>query len=179
MFDQYLPYVIIAVVAVALIALTVVFARLAWRRQVGRYLFALMGQKEAVAAALRSTESVLAGLAAADPEELLRFAGGKTEEHAALAEIGERMRIAADELASIALPKRLWGIADLLAGAASALADQTGALASARGETALDALSTLDLTAVRTRIAEAERAIEAAAEAYSATDALYGGGLYI
>lgn len=179
MFDRYLPYVIIAVVAVALIAATIVTARVAWRRQVGRYLLVLTRQKEAVVAALRSTESVLAALASAEPGELLRFAHEDSEERAALAEIGERMRIEADELAALALPKRLWPIADVLGEAASALATQASTLATARGEAALDALGAVDLTSVVDKVDQAERHIEEAAEAYAATDAVYGGGLYI
>lgn len=179
MLDRYLPYVIIAVVAVVLIAATVVAARVAWRRQVGRYLLALTRHKEAVAAALRSTESVLGALASAEPPELLRFVHEDSDERAALAEIGERMRIEADELAGLALPKRLWPIADVLGEAASALATQASTLATARGEPALDALSAVDLALVADTLDQAERHIEEAAEAYAATDAVYGGGLYI
>lgn len=178
--DGWIPYAIIAVSAVALVALTVVLARLAWRRQVRRFLVGLLGRRAAMEAALKTVDGTIRTLAAGSVDELLAFSEEGSEERRALAEVASRMTIEAAELADLALPKKLWDLADALGAAASSLADQVGRVGDSSGEVVLDALLDLDLDAVRGSLMQADALIDAASAAYDLTDpAVYGGGLYI
>lgn len=178
--QEYVPYIIIGVVAAVLIAGTVVVARIAWHRQVRRYVIALTSHKEAIASALKTADSVIASLAEGDTAQLLEFAGPASEERRTLAEIAERMRIEHDELRDLALPKVLWGFADRLCEAAGLLATQAGSVGEAEGEATLDALLVLDLASVRQGLVDAIAEGERVAKVYKVTESsVYGGGLYI
>jgi len=178
--EGWIPYAIIAATAVILAAVTVILARLAWRRQVRRFLVGLMSRREAISAALNTAEAVIRTLGQGSVEELLAFAQAGSEERRALAEIAERMRMEATEVADLALPKALWPLADSLGAAANGLAVQAGGVGDAGGEGVLDALEVLDLKHVRAALEEADGHIAAAATVYDLTDpSVYGGGLYI
>lgn len=180
MLGEYLPYVIIALVAVAAIAATIVLARLAWRRQVRRYIVALVGRREAILAALKAFDGVITELGAGTVHDVLAFVGPGSEERRVIAEIASRMRVESGELADLPLPKKLWTLADLLGGAAESLAVAAGGVGEAEGDPVLDALGSLDLTPARDALAAAESEIGRLAEAYDLTDpSVYGGGLYI
>lgn len=180
MLGDYLPYIIIAVVALALIAATAFLARLAWRRQVRRYIVALMGRREAIVASLKTVDGVLAELRAGGVENVIAFVGPESEDRRVIAEIATRMRIETEELADLPLPKKLWPLADLLGEAAGALASAAAAVGESEGDAALDALAALDLKCLREAIAGAETEIERLRTAYELTDpSVYGGGLYI
>jgi hypothetical protein len=177
---EYVPYLIIALVAAVLIAVTVVLARLTWRRQVRRYVVALVGRREAILAALKAIDGVLATLAGGTVEDVIAFARPESEERRVIAEIAARMRIQTGELTDLPLPKKLWPLADLLDVAAQALASSAAAVGEAEDDAVLDALSALDLTASRTALDDAEAEIARLAEIYDLTDpSVYGGGLYI
>lgn len=180
MLDGWTPYAIIAGISIALAALTVVLARLAWRGQVRRYLMGLLGRREAIGAALKTADVALRTIAGGTVDDVLAFSEDGSEERRAFAEIGERMRIETAELADLALPKKLWPLADSLQAAAGCLAEQVGGVGDSAGEAVLDALLTLDLAPARTALQEADQHIAAASAAYGLTDpAVYGGGLYI
>lgn len=180
MLDGWIPYAIIAGVALVLAAITVVIARLAWRRQVRRYLVGLVGRREAIGAALKTADQGMRSLAAGTVDELLAFAAEGSEERRMFAEIAERMRIEAAELADLALPKKLWPLADSVQRAAGSLAEEAGRVGDATGEAVLDALLVLDIEPTRAALAEADGQIVVASAAYGMTDsAVYGGGLYI
>jgi hypothetical protein len=167
-------------VAIALIEGTVLVARYAWRRQIGRYLVGLMGRREAVASGIKAIDSVVLQLSQSDVETLLAFAGEDSPERQAIAEIAGRMRIEASELADLALPKVLWPLADALGTSATQLAEQLTGVGESEGEAVLDALAALDLGEVRSTLATADAEIARVAEQYDVTDAaVYGGGLYI
>lgn len=178
--DGWIPYAIIAASAVALVALTVVLARLAWRRQVRRFLVGLLGRRAAIEAALKTVDGTIRKLASGSVDELLAFSAEGSEERRALAEVASRMTIEGAELADLALPKKLWELADALGAAASALGEQAGRVGDSSGEAVLDALLDLDLDPVRASLAQADASIETASAIYGLTDpAVYGGGLYI
>ena len=180
MLAQSVPYIIVAAVALVLIAATVVLARLAWRRQVRSYTVGLMGRREAIGAALKTIESVIGTLAQGSVPELLSFTAEGSEERRAVSEIGDRMKIEVAELADLALPKKLWPLANALGAAASALGEESGRVGEAEAEAALDALASLDLGGVRTALDEADGYISAVSTEYDLTDpSVYGGGLYI
>lgn len=175
-----MPYIIIGFVAALLIAGTVVVARLMWRKQVGRYIIALTGHREAIVSALKAAESVIAELAQGDAERIMDFSAAGSEERLTLAEIAERMRIEHAELADIALPKKLWKLADMLCDAAESLAEQAGGVGDKEGEAVLDALLALDLAPVRGLLADSAAEAERVSVQYKVTDpSVYGGGLYI
>lgn len=180
MLEGWVPYAIIAATAVVLAGLTVVLARVAWRRQVRRYLVGVMGRREAINSALKTAESVIRTLSQGSVEGLLAFAEAGSEERRAMAEIAERMRMEAAELADLALPKSLWPVANSLGAAAESLAVQAGGVGDAEGEAVLDALVALDLTSARAALADSDGHMAAAATEYDLTDpSVYGGGLYI
>jgi hypothetical protein len=177
---EYLPYIVIAVVAAILIAVTVVLARLAWRRQVRRYIVGLLGRREALVAALKMTEATVVDLAAGNDSQLVAFTLPDSEERRALAEVARRMRLETSELANLALPKKLWSLADSLGTAAASLGSETARVGEASGEAVLDALAALDLAGVRESLRVAQDAFDELSEEYGLKDsAVYGGGLYI
>lgn len=180
MLDGWTPYAIIAGVALVLVVVTVVLARIAWRRQVRRYLVGLIGRREALGAALKTAESSVRTLAGGTVDELIAFVADGSEERRTFAEIAERMRIQTAELADLALPKKLWPLADSLQAAAQSLADQIGGVGDSTGEAVLDALLALDLEPARASLGEADAHIASASTEYGLVDsAVYGGGLYI
>ena len=177
-----LLYVIIAVVSLLLIAGIVVASVVLWRRQVRRSLVGLIGRREAVMAAYRALEGVFSSLAGADADELTAFAMDAGSVHRkALEELHSRMRIQAEELAELSLPKKMWKATVLLCGAAGILAAETGRVGEAAGpEGVLDALGTIDVAGIGTALRPANEAIDALLAENGMADAtVYGGGLYI
>lgn len=171
---------IIGAVAMALIVGTVVLSRVAWRKQVGRYIITLTSHHAAIASALKTAESVMAVLSQGDEEQLIAFTQPDSEDRRILKEIAERMRIESGELKDIALPKSLWALADVLLKAADLMTAQAAAVGEAEGEAVLDALLVLDLATVRGTLADASIEAERVSRVYRVTDpSVYGGGLYI
>jgi hypothetical protein len=180
--DAVWMYVIIAVAAVVAIAAIVVVSVVLWRRQVRRLLISLTGRRAAVLAAYRALESVFTSLAEADSEELTAFAMDASSMHRkALEELHSRMRMQSEELAELALPKKLWEAADLLSAAAGSLAVETGRVGEASGpEGVLEALGRIDVAGITKAITPAEEEIDRLLAAHGVEDpAVYGGGLYI
>lgn len=180
MLQEWLPYIVIALVAAVLIAATIVLARLAWRKQVRRYIVGLMGRREALGAALKTVDASVAALSAGTVQDVLAFAEEDSEERRAFVEIGARMRIQEQELEALPLPKSLWELADTLQEAAKVLAAQATGVGEAVGDQALDSVVALDVTSVRASLDAADGLIAALSTEYDLTDpAVYGGGLYI
>jgi hypothetical protein len=178
---EYVPYIVIGIVAAVLIAATIVLARLAWRRQVRRYIVGLIGRKEGIVAGVRTLDGVIAALAGGSIDDVLAFAAPDSEDRRVVAEVASRMRMEATELADLPLPKALWTLADELGSAAHSLGVIAGGVGEAPDlEAALDALALLDLSAIRTSLSTAEDEIARLGERYGVTDvSVYGGGLYI
>lgn len=178
--QEYVPYIVICAVAAALIIVTVLLARAVWRRQVRHYIVTLTGHREAIASALKTTVAVLSGLLDDEDDALAAFVARGSDEREALAEIAERMKLEHAELKEIALPKRLWPLADRLCDTAGMLAEETARVGNAEGEEALDVLAGLDIARVRSALEDASAEIARLAELYDVTDpSVYGGGLYI
>jgi hypothetical protein len=176
----WIAYVIVVVVALVLIAATVMISWLAWQRQVRAIVHEIIGHAEAIKSALRTTETMVTRLAGGSVEELLAFAEPTSEDRSVLSEVASRMRLASIELTDQRLPQRLWPLSDHLIAAASALADEVGTVGEAASADVLDALVAFDLERGRTQLAAAEREIETLVVAYKLGDsAVYGGGLYI
>ncbi len=178
--QEYVPYLVIGAVAAALITVTVLLARAMWRRQVRHYIVTLTGHREAIASGLKTTVAVLSALLDDEGEALAAFVARGSDEREALAGIAERMKLEHAELKDVALPKRLWPLADALCETAGVLAEETARVGDAEGEDALDALARLDIARVRSALEDASAEIARLAERYDVTDpSVYGGGLYI
>jgi hypothetical protein len=180
---QVIAMVTLSVAAVVILAaLGVLLGRLLYVRQVRRSLLRLIGTREAIRAAARGLQQVLEHLLAAEDEALEVFAADATsEDRRALEELSARMRISADELKLLALPKRLWPVAEEMESAARAIADQAGAVGEAHGPDAvLDRLTAIRPHDINAKMAEADERLELLLDAFKVHDpAVYGGGLYI
>ncbi|MCE5202981.1 MAG: hypothetical protein LLG24_01995 [Actinomycetia bacterium] len=152
-----------------------------WRRAVRRYLLGLIGRREGIRAGLRSLENIIRQLSALSDGELVALAlDPDTEERRELAEVASQMHIAAEDLATMALPKRLVTAADALSDAAELLWEQAQAVATGEGVEVLDAIAAIDLVAVRGFLSLADGEIVGLMEQYHVEEpAVYGGGLYI
>jgi hypothetical protein len=175
-------YIIIGAVTLLVVAGIVVASVFMWRRQVRRTLIALTGRREAISAAYRALEGVFGALAAADADEMTAFAIDSTSTlRRSLDDLHHRMRIQAEELADLALPKRLWRAADLLGTAAAALAVETGRVGEAGPpEKVLEVLGRIDVAGVSEALREADECVDGLLEELKIADpAVYGGGMYI
>ena len=175
-------YVIAAVAVIVLAIGGALLGRLIWARTVRGRVVSLAGRYEAIAAGERQLRAVVMHLAESSDEELFAFAQSSShEDRHLLAEVAARLQHQTDELMGIALPKSLWSTADTLADAAWRVARE--AEGATKGKTPDDVLASLgqvDLQAVCTAVAAAERAIEGLREQYGADEeVVYGGGLYI
>lgn len=178
--QEWLPYVVIGVIAAVLIAATIVVARLAWRRQVRRYIVGLMGRREAIGTSLKTVENAMRVLAQGSVADILAFSQEASEERHAFVDIAARMSIASQEIDELPLPKQLWPLADSLGAAARELVEQARGVGETDGESALDALIRLDITGVQRALADADGYIATLSTVYDLSDpAVYGGGLYI
>lgn len=150
--------------------------------QVRRSLLAIVKRREAVRAADRALREVLASLAEAGDAQLVLFAtGSSSEERRAVKELEARMRIVADELGAMGLPKRLWRSATLLQDAAEAVLAEAGKVdAQDEAGGVVEALSRIDLTRIDQASGEADEELDGLLDEYGLHDpAVYGGGLYI
>lgn len=181
MSQQTLLIVVIVIVVLAAVAGLVVFGLFLWRRTVKRYLVGLIGRREGVRAGLKSLEGVVSGLAACSDGELVAIAlDQETEERRALGEIASQMRIAAEDLATMALPKHLVDVANELSDAAELVWEQAEAVVKGEGVEVLDALAAIDLAAVRRHLTNADIGMADLQKQYKVDEqAVYGGGLYI
>ncbi len=179
---EWVPYVIIAVVAVAIITVTAALTVMAVRRQTRRLVAGLAGRRQAVGIALGTTEGVITRLASGSVDDLLVFARSDSEDRVALAEVANKMRIEEHELRTIALPGELVPLAEELAGAAAALASAAGSIGDAGDDGVLEALSALDLVAIRRALEKADERIALAVSEHHVTEdetTAFAGGMYV
>jgi hypothetical protein len=180
--SPWVLYTIIGVIGLALIAGSVIGARVLWKRQVKRSLISLTGRREALGASYKGLQAVFVALAAASPEEMGAFATEPdNEQRKSLEELHGRTVILADDVKQMALPKVLWRAADLLGVAADTLAKETGKVGEAESpEAVLDALGDIDVAAVKGAVQPADVEIDRLLQDLQIADpSVYGGGLYI
>jgi len=175
-------WIAIGAAAVAIIALAVVGAIVASRTAERRYLRQLISKREAVTAVGQSLEGVVLRLSEADDETLELFADDPDflERHV-LVETCRRAKLVYEELDTQPLPRRLVPVAEALADAAFVVTEQAGKVEpEMRGESALDAVASIDLGRVRSVFASARRELQSACDACKLSDeSVYGGGLYL
>jgi hypothetical protein len=176
---------LLALVAVVAVAVGAAFlGRWLYARQVRRSLVRLLRTREAVVAGAKGLDLVIAHLAGQedDGEALEVFASdAASEDRRAVADVAARMRILADDLHAMALPKRLWVVAEDMERAARTLAEQAGGVGEAATPAgALDALAAIRMEVVREQARAADTDLQPLLEAFRVYDpAVYGGGLYI
>lgn len=174
---------LLAFVGVVVVSVGAAFlGRALYVRQVRRSLVRLLGSREAVTASAKGVQRVIEHLLADEDDVLATFASDPgSEDRRAVEDVASRMRIAADDLRTMALPKRLWPVADDMERIARALADQAGRVGEATSpDAALDALGGIDMSGIRADVALVNEHLEPLLEAFRVDDpAVYGGGLYI
>jgi hypothetical protein len=173
---------------VAFVAIVVVgvggalLGRFLYTRQVRRSLVRLLGRREAVIASAKGLERVIEHLLGDEEDALATFAADPaSEDRRAIDDMASRMRMAADDLHGMALPKRLWPIAEEMERAARSIAVQAGKVGEATTpDEALDALAAIELHGIRAEIDSANEHLQPLLDAFRVHDpAVYGGGLYI
>ena len=129
-----------------------------WRALERRYLLRLISRREAVYATRLALEDTLSRLAEGSDDQLHHFARDVDSlERRALQEVWTRARYLSDELDTMPLPKRLVPAAGMLADAAFAVSHEAGKVHDDDyDDLALDALGSIDLSAIAT-IFEAAR----------------------
>lgn len=179
---SWLPYVLVAIGTLMLVAVALLGGWLLYRRQVRRSVVRLVGARESIRHAAEALERVLDHLAAGDDEVLASFAADPNhEDRRALHEIALKMRIAGEDLAGLALPKGAWAAATLLERAAFRISEEAGRVGEPTEPVAvLEALAAVDTASVRQARRTADTELDSLRERYGIEEtAVYGGGLYI
>jgi hypothetical protein len=176
-------WVAIGAGSVLLLAAAVIGSVLGWRGLERRYLLRLVSRREAIDAVRQALDDVVLHLAQGSDETLNHFAQDPDAlERRTLHEVTSRAQILADELDSMALPKKLIPAAEILGDAAYAIALEAGKVHDGLiGDAALDALGSVDLTGIAGTYAAATREVQRACEVCGLEEdaAVYGGGLYL
>jgi hypothetical protein len=166
-----------------LAAAAVIGSILGWKAVERRYLLQLVSRREAIDAVRQALDDVVSHLAQGSDETLNHFAEDPDAiERRTLHEVTSRARMLADELDSMALPKKLIPAADALGDAAYAIALEAGKVHDEQiGDAVFDALGSIDLTAIAGKYAAATREVQHACEVCGLEEdaAVYGGGLYL
>ena len=165
----------------AAVTAAVVVAITAWTNAVRRYLLRLMSRREEARAFRRAFDGLVEQVRA-DDKEKARFADDAdgVERHS-LSELRDRSRLLAQELNTVALPKRLWPSAEALADACDILAEEAGRVGDeALGDEVLEGLDAIDLSRVDAAFKHADREFARMTESLGVEDSKesFGGGLY-
>lgn len=175
-------WIVVGVVAAAVIAAIVVVAFTAWNRAVRRYITVLVAKREEARSVRRAFEEIVRGLRLGSHQRQAAFAGdpNAVERHS-LADMASRARVLAEELNTMALPARLVPAAEALADAADILAEEVSRAGEGSiGDESLEAILSTDLDRVVRAFAHADSMLAPLAEEYGANEQdVYGRGLYI
>ncbi|PKQ30288.1 MAG: hypothetical protein CVT60_01100 [Actinobacteria bacterium HGW-Actinobacteria-10] len=156
--------------------------KIAFRRIVRRYLVGMIARRENLEASRRALETVIAHLADADDEKLMEFAGdAASEDRRTFHEVAQRMGLLRDELDHMRLPARVVPVAEQMADSAYLIALEAGKIHDdMTADEVLEAVGSIDLSAIWTHLDETRRVLEATCGEYDIQEtAVYGGGLYI
>lgn len=167
-----------------LVLVAIVFGGLyGWRAVERRYLLRLISRREAVYAVRQALEDTISRLAEGSDEQLHHFANDPDSlERRTLHEVWIRARYLSDELDTMPLPKRLVPSAALLSDAAYVVSRESGKIHDEdQDDLALEALGSIDLSAVAAVFDAARQAVAAACETCAIDEdaTVYGGGLYL
>ena len=168
-----------AVLAIAGVA-TSVF--LVWKASQRRSALGLVARREGVDFVRQALADSLGRLAEGTDDELRIFADNPdSSERRAGMEVASRSALLADEIDATAFPKSLLPAATALGDVAYLIVRESAKVqAGMKGDSALEALGSIDLEAVETYYRAALVAVEDACESCGLQDAnVYGGGLYL
>jgi hypothetical protein len=176
-------WIAVGVGSVLIVVALVVGALYGWRAIERRYLLRLISRREAVDAARQALEDVLRRLAEGSDEQLHNFAQDpEALERRTMHEVWVRARILSEELDTMPLPRRLVPAASRLADAAYEVSVEAGKVHDEdTGDLALEALSSIDITAIASVFDGARVEISRVCELCSVEEdaSVYGGGLYL
>jgi len=176
-------WIAVGVGSVLVLAALGVGAFYAWRAIERRYLLRLISRREAVDAVRQALEDALRRLAEGSDDQLHHFAVDPDAlERRTMQEVWVRARILSDELDSMPLPRRLIPAASRLADAAYEVSVEAGKVHDEDiGELALEALSSIDISAIAAVFDAARVEISNVCELCSVEEdaSVYGGGLYL
>jgi thioredoxin-like negative regulator of GroEL len=179
---EWWVYVLAFIGALAVGLIAALLGRWLYFRQIRNSLVKLLGRREAMAAAGRGMQSVMEHLLGSDEEALTLFAEDpESDDRRALEDIAARMTLTADDLRALALPKRLWPVAEEMERAARAIGEQASRVREAgTPDAALDALGRIRMQEIRDEMTAVNGRLEPLLDAFRVDDpAVYGGGLYI
>ena len=173
-------WIVIGVVAAAIVTAAVVVGITAWTNAVRKYFMRLMSRREEARNVRRAFEGLVGQVRASESEKTAFADDRDALERRSMVELSDRARLLAEELNTVALPKRLWPSAEALADACDILAEEAGRVGDeARGDSALEALDAIDLQRVELAFANADRRFATMSEALHVEDSgSYAGGLY-
>lgn len=176
---------ILILAGVALLILAVFAAAYAYRiyaeNRMRRGIVALIGKREAIAAAAKGLRLLAERLASATDDDLHRFsADPHCEERQGFADIAMRMRITADETSALDTPKKLDSMKTQVEQAARYVAWNAALACGETGEDALTGAASMDLSTMGQVVGEMSDRLHRIAEYFDVDDpSVYGGGLYI
>lgn len=153
-----------------------------WRAYVRRVLLRLVSRMEAIEAAGQALTETVSRLAVADDEVLAEFAqDSESSERRALHEVSTRAHLIAYELDRMPLPRALVPMTEALADAAVVIDREASRVQDPHeGASALEALTSVDLSAVGAYMTSAREELNHACATHGLSDTVvYGGGLYL
>lgn len=173
-------WIVIGVACAGAVATAVVAAITAWNNAVRKYLERLLGRREEARAVRRAFDELIAQVRSSDAEKAAFADDPEALERHSVDELRDRARQLAEELNTIALPKKLVTAAETLADACDILAEEAGRVGDELiADEALEALEAIDLTRVDAAYAHADAEFATVCASCGVEDsASYAGGLY-
>lgn len=173
-------WILIGVVAAAVVTGAVVAALTAWNNAVRRYYLRLMSRREEARTVRRAFEGLIIQVRSSDAEKAAFADDAEALERRSMAELRDRARLLAEELNTVPLPKKLWPCAEALADACDILAEEAGRVGDEyTRDAALEALDSVDLDRVEASFAHVDRQFARMSEALNVEDTgSFAGGLY-
>ena len=173
-------WIVIGVVVAGAVAAAAVASITAWNNAVRKYLQRLMGRREEARATRRAFEGLVVQLRTNEQAKSSFVDDREALERRSIEELRDRGRLLAEELNTVALPKKLVPAAEMLADACDILAEEAGRVGEELvGDEALEALDAVDLNRIAAAFDHVDAEFAKVCAAYGVEDsASYAGGLY-
>ena len=174
--------VLVVIGVLVLLAAAAAAAVFGWRAYTRRLVLRLVVRAEAIEAAGQALLDAVGRLASADDETLAEFATDpESPERRVMHDVSTRAHMLAYEIDRMPLPRSLVPVAEALADAAVVIDREASHVQDPHeGHSALDALTNIDLEAVRAYLASAHMRLTEECVTHGLDDmAVYGGGLYL
>ena len=173
-------WVVIGVAVAAGVTAAVVAGISAWNRAVRNYFLRLMSRREEARNIRRAFEGLVTQVRSIEEQKTAFADDAEAVERRSLAELRDRSHQLAQELNTVALPKRLWSVAEALADACDILGEEAGRVGDeVTGDAALEALDAIDLARVGSAFAYSDLRFAETSEDVGVEDSeTFAGGLY-